>query len=135
QYSLPPGGDERIRMVTVRQLLHHTGGWDTSKSGDAEMMATEIAKALSVADPSNCADWIRYKLTKPLDFTPDSKSSYSNVGYCVLGRVIEKVSGKKYYDYVRDEVLAPMQIKGIATAYTLESQRQPREMKYYDYPG
>jgi hypothetical protein len=36
---------------------------------------------------------------------------------------------------VRNEILAPMQIRGIATAYTLESQRQAREMKYYDYPG
>jgi CubicO group peptidase (beta-lactamase class C family) len=65
QYSVPPGGDERIGTITVRQLLHHTGGWDTSISGDPEMQATEIANALGATDPSNCGDWIQYKVARP----------------------------------------------------------------------
>lgn len=135
QYPVPANADARIKSVTVRQIMHHTAGWDTSISGDVEMMSTEIAKALGVPEPTDCGDWIRYKLGKPLDFEPGSKYSYSNFGYCVMSRVIEKVTGKKYYEYLREDILAHMGIADFVTAYTLESQRQPREVKYYDYPG
>ncbi len=135
QYQLSVNGDPRILSVTVRQVMHHTAGWDTSVSGDPEMMSSEIAKALGVPEPTNCGDWIRYKLGKPLDFAPGTKYSYSNFGYCVLSRVLEKISGKNYYDAVREIVLKPMGIPDVAMGYTLESQRLPREVKYYDYPG
>lgn len=135
QYTLPPTADARLRTVTVRQILHHTAGWDTAVSGDPEMISEEIAKALGIPEPSNCGDWIRYKLGKPLDFEPGSKYSYSNFGYCVMGRILEKVTGKNYYDYIRENVFSTMEIAGFAKAYTLESQRQEREVKYYDYPG
>jgi N-acyl-D-amino-acid deacylase len=115
--------------------MHHTGGWDTSLSGDPEMMSEEIAKALGVPEPTNCGDWIRYKLGKPLDFQPGSKYFYSNFGYCVMSRVIEKITGKNYYDYLREKVFSPVEITDFAKGYTLESQRQAREVKYYDYPG
>ena len=35
---------------------------------------------------------------KPLDFNPGTAYAYSNFGYCVLGRVIEAVSGKPYHE-------------------------------------
>ena len=45
---------------------------------------------------------------KPLDHDPGKKEVYSNFGYCVLGRVIEKASGKRYEAFVRDTVLNPL---------------------------
>lgn len=44
-------------------------------------------------------------------------------GYCVLGRVIEKASGRAYIDYVRDEVLAPLGITRVALGRTLPTDR------------
>ncbi len=44
----------------------------------------------------------------PLDFDPGEKFAYSNFGYIVLGRVIERVSGVPYREYVRSRVLVPV---------------------------
>lgn len=134
-FPLPAYGDPRMRTVTVRQIMRHTGGWQTSVSGDVEVMTRQIAVTLNVPEPTGCGDWIRYKLRLPLDFDPGSKYSYSNFGYCVMSQVVEHITGQNYYDYVKQHVLLPMSIRGMATAYTLESQLQPRETHYYDYPG
>ena len=54
---------------------------------------------------------------KPLDFEPGSKWAYSNSNYEALGLVIEKVSGKKYGDLMRERILDPLGMKdtGVAT--------------------
>jgi N-acyl-D-amino-acid deacylase len=73
---------------------------------------------------------------QPLDFAPGSKQVYSNFGYCILGRVVEKVSGQTYELYVRDQVLAPMDIHAMSIGYSHTlSQRGPHEVRYYDFTG
>ena len=47
------------------------------------------------------ADYLPLFVDEPLLFEPGTSRSYSNAGYVVLGLIIEKVSGKSYYDYVR----------------------------------
>ena len=46
---------------------------------------------------------------------------YSNFGYCVLGRVIENVTGQSYLAYIRSEILAPLGIN------TVEFARSPKQ--------
>ena len=48
---------------------------------------------------------------KPLQFEPGSKFVYSNSNYIVLGAVIEKVSGKRYADLLRERILDPLGMK------------------------
>jgi CubicO group peptidase (beta-lactamase class C family) len=48
---------------------------------------------------------------EPLDFDPGSQSHYSNVGYILLGRIVEKVGGRPYEEYVTEKVLRPMGAK------------------------
>jgi acyl-CoA synthetase (AMP-forming)/AMP-acid ligase II len=48
--------------------------------------------------------------TLPLAHQPGTSYAYSNFGYCVLGRVIEKITGESYEAHVRKAVLAPMEI-------------------------
>src|SRR4051812_31670906 len=48
---------------------------------------------------------------KPLDFNPGEKLSYSNSGYILLGAIIEKASGKRYEDFVEQEIFAPLGMK------------------------
>jgi N-acyl-D-amino-acid deacylase len=133
QPFLPKGRkrDPRLKDITVRQLLQHTGGWDRDKSGDPMFRSVEIAKALGVPPPAHAEQIIRFMLGQPLDFTPGERSVYSNFGYCVLGRIIEKVSGESYEQYVRKHVLAPLGIKASRLGRTLLPGRAPGEVTYH----
>lgn len=71
---------------------------------------------------------------QPLQFDPGSKEKYSNFGYCVLGRVIEKVTGKPYMQYVRENLLIPLRITSVELGRSLPADRNPREPVYVD-PG
>ena len=103
------------------------GGWDRDKSFDPMFIPIKIAKTFGTEPPANQEQIIRYMLTQPLDFDPGEREAYSNFGYCVLGRVIEKVSGKPYGKYVQEEVLAPLGIHdmrlGIAACAIARSTR------------
>jgi N-acyl-D-amino-acid deacylase len=69
---------------------------------------------------------------RPLDFDPGARYAYSNFGYMVLGRVIEKVTGLPYERYVREKVLAPMDITDMRIGAARKSERLFGEVCYYD---
>ena len=100
QYSPYNGklGDSRLAGITVRQVLHHVGGWDRMISGDPVTgdPTIDISSATRSAFPPSRDDAIRYMLAQRLDFEPGSRFAYSNFGYMLLGRVIEKISGDSY---------------------------------------
>jgi N-acyl-D-amino-acid deacylase len=126
--------DARIKDVTVRHCLQHTGGWDRAKSFDpmASGTAVEAAKSLRVGLPIRADQIIRYTLGKPLDHDPGTTMACSNFGYCLLGRVIETVSGMSYGDYVTQEVLEPLGIKRMRLGKSRLRDRAAGEVKYYD---
>jgi CubicO group peptidase (beta-lactamase class C family) len=123
--------DDRWKRVTILQLLQHTGGWNREQSFDPMFRSTDIMKELNVAAPVGTDAIIRYMLRRPLNFDPGTQYSYSNFGYCLLGRVIEKVSGQKYESYVCREVLAPLGIDSMKIGKTLAADRARGEVKYY----
>ncbi len=131
---LPPGHnqDPRLDSITVRQLLEHSGGWDRDKSGDIMFKHFQVAADMGVASPPDHESLIRWAMGQSLDFTPCSQYAYSNFGYCVLGRVIEKVSGVSYEKYVQTTVLAPMGIHSMRIGRGRLSERFPHEVRYYD---
>ena len=123
--------DPRLRTITIRQCLQHTGGWDRDKSFDPMFRPKLIATAVGEAAPAGPSAVIRYMMGQPLDFDPGTRYAYSNFGYCVLGRVIEKLTGKSYEDYVNEVVLAPAGIKSMRLGRSLEAGRAPGEVRYY----
>jgi N-acyl-D-amino-acid deacylase len=122
--------DPRWHKVTIQHLLHHTGGWDRDKSFDPMFENDQICKQLKVQSPARQADIIRFMLRQPLDFEPGARDAYSNFGYCLLGRVIEKASGRKYEDQVRQEVLQPVGARQSRLGRTLLEDRFPTEVWY-----
>jgi N-acyl-D-amino-acid deacylase len=70
-------------------------------------------------------------LGQPLDSDPGKQYAYSNFGYCLLGRAIEKVSGQPYEKYVLEEVFAPLGITTPRIGKSLESEQLPGEVRYY----
>ena len=120
-----------LRRITVRQLLHHTGGWDRKESGDPMFRPREIARQAGVPPPARPETVIRWMLSRPLDFKPGTRESYSNFGYCVLGRVIEKASDTSYERFVRERVLAPVGITRMRVGASRLEGRAPGEVRYW----
>lgn len=135
----PPGTreDPRLGEVTVRQLLHHTGGHgrDTGTDPLNTGFAMKAADALHVPKPPGYETTIRYARALPLDFDAGTKYSYSNFGFTVLARVIERAAAQAYESYVRQNVLAPLGITRMAIGQTLPEDRLPGEVTYYDFRG
>ena len=125
-------GDPRLKEITINELLHHTAGWDRDTSFDPMFRSVKIARTFNAPPPANQEQIVRYMLTQPLDFNPGQREAYSNFGYCVLGRVIEKVSGKPYEKYVQQEVLAPLGIHDMRLGRSLPADRADREVIYYN---
>ena len=132
--SWVPGGknsDERWKQITARHLLQHTGGWDRDKSFDPMFRPREIATSFGLPSPPDPRVIIRYVLGKPLDFDPGTRYAYSNFGYCVLGRVIEKIAGTSYEKFVQEIVLAPIGISQMRVGASLAEKRVEGEVRYY----
>jgi N-acyl-D-amino-acid deacylase len=122
--------DERWRQITIAQCLAHTGGWDRGKSYDPMFQAVRMTKSMKTELPITPPQIIRYQLGQQLDFDPGERYAYSNFGYSILGRIIEKVTGQPYEDYVRKEVLRPLGIARARIGGSLESERVDGEVKY-----
>ncbi|MCB0753843.1 MAG: beta-lactamase family protein [Ignavibacteriae bacterium] len=91
---------ESSEKITIEQLIGHRSGYgdymqepgffDRPKSQQTMEAITEIIKNMS------------------LMFEPGSDWQYSNAGYILLGDIIEKVTGKSYYDNVKDRIIKPL---------------------------
>ena len=126
--------DPRLHEIRVQQCLQHTAGWDRDKSWDPMSAegAEEVAQALKVRLPIHSRQIIEVAMGKPLDFDPGGRYAYSNFGYCVLGRLIEAVSGKPYHEYVSHQILGPLGIRRMRLGKNLLRDRTPGEVRYYD---
>ena len=133
--------DSRVYTITLQNLLEHTGGWDRFISGDpffpdyaASIIGVyDMAIAMGVTPPGTAQSTIQYMLNNfRLDYTPGKVSAYSNLGYSIIGQVIEKVTGQGYEQYVRDTILIPIGITDIQAGATLLSNQLPMEVNYYN---
>lgn len=124
--------DERQQDITVRHLLQHRGGWDRDVSFDGMFQSVRFARAMNTPSPAGHDEIIACMLGLPLDFAPGERYAYSNYGYCLLGRIIEKVSGLSYEEYVKQYVLEPIGVTKAAIGATSADGRQHKEVRYYD---
>ncbi|HEY6266817.1 MAG TPA: serine hydrolase domain-containing protein [Candidatus Acidoferrum sp.] len=89
---------EVASKVTIQQLLTHTGG-----TGDIFGPEFEAHRK----DLKTLQDYVNLYGKRGLEFEPGSRWEYSNYGFLLLGLVVERVSGKSYYDYVSENVYGP----------------------------
>jgi CubicO group peptidase (beta-lactamase class C family) len=110
--------DARVHDITVRMLLRHKGGWDRTVSPDWMFEYGAAAATMNIEQGADarrvtCLDMMFYALTEQmLDFDPGSNGAYSNLGYCILGRVIEALTGLSYSQAVAEHILTPAGIPG-----------------------
>lgn len=122
--------DKRVYSITVAHLLGHEAGW-SQRYGDQMFMPTVIAQAMGVKTPVDTKTIVRFALNKRLQYTPGKGKAYSNLGYSVLGLIIEKVSGMSYEDFCRKEIFEPLGIYDMKIAGNLPTEKAPFEVTYY----
>jgi CubicO group peptidase (beta-lactamase class C family) len=135
-YYLDVIRDKRIYSITVQNLLEHTAGWDRKKPldgythSDPVFFPVYVARTEKEPYPAGDSTLIRFSLRKGLHFRPGSRFGYSNVGYLILGKVIEKVSGQSYERYVRSNLLHPISVYDMQLGSNLKQDRKPGEVEY-----
>lgn len=88
-----------VRRVTIRQLLEHRSGIGGNIFG--------APAGGNRSDIRKLTDFLPLFVNEPMLFEPGSQQRYSNAGYLVLGLLVERISGKSYYDYVRSAIYEP----------------------------
>lgn len=118
-----PNTPDAWKNVTTRHLLTHTSGIKSYSSLDGFELNRRLKRD----------DFIKLLSVQPLDFETGSSYTYSNSGYSLLGYIIEAVSGKSYWDFLRERIFTPLRmtktadrdpkyiIKNRATGYEWEN--------------
>jgi CubicO group peptidase (beta-lactamase class C family) len=94
-----PGSPSNWNGITVRHLLTHTGGMAALEQGFA-----------SLPDKTyyTTAESFKSATEDPISFKPGERHQYSDVGYFLLGMIIEKASGQRYKDFLADQFFTPL---------------------------
>jgi CubicO group peptidase (beta-lactamase class C family) len=104
---VPQLADRAIGTVTLRELLSHAGGVSRD-SADGDFWSL-----LQPFPDSAAFDEI---LRQDLDVTVSSNAfKYTNIGYSILGMVVEAASGQSYDDYTRDHIVRPLRLRHTAS--------------------
>ena len=123
--------DKNIKKITVDHLLRHTSGF-RNPHGDAAFNTELVAKYLGKELPLSMDDMVEYATRIRLRAKPGGYYNYSNLGYIILSKVIEKVSGLPYETYVKDSVLAPIGCYDIHLAHNYTDEFLENEVQYYE---
>ena len=129
--------DPRIYDITVRQLLEHTAGWnrnaavDDQPSSDPIDFPLHVARAMQASNPVADSTLVRFVLSRGLNFAPGSRFAYSNMGYLILGKVIEQLTGQSYGSWVERHILAPAGVREAHLGRNLLADKQEREAEYF----
>ncbi len=92
------GNDPRRAQVTPRMLLTHSSGigGDLSRQGPWGLVAADRADGTGRA------------LTAPLEFGPGETFHYSDIGFIILGTMVERITGEPLDVYAHDNIFAPL---------------------------
>jgi CubicO group peptidase (beta-lactamase class C family) len=104
--------------LSIRHLLTHSEGFpEDNPWGDQQLARSE----------ETMHAWIRAGI--PFSNAPGMAYEYSNFGFAILGQVVAKASGKHYDEYIRKEILEPLQM----SASTFEASEVPRDRAAFGY--
>lgn len=95
--------------ITVHQLLTHSAGFADAVGSDDEYLSK--------------ADFLKRAMNEPLIFEPGSAYEYSNVGVSLAAAIIEKISGKSYEDFIREDLLGGLDAGDIGYEAAFDADR------------
>lgn len=124
--------DKRAEKITVRHLLNHTAGF-SRRMGDPMFRIADVIEWEELTTTPTADQLIAFQLGMKLRDNPGGAAQYSNIGYLVLSRIIEKVSGMSYEEYLQSHVLWPAGCYDMHIARNYYKDRYPSEVKYYGH--
>ncbi len=102
--------DKRFKQITIKQLLSHKAG--IIRDGlDTNYWLLE--KPFPTKE-----EFIEKVLEADLVLDVNKKLKYSNIGYTLLGLIIEQVSGQSYEDFVIENIIKPLDLKNTGPEFT-----------------
>jgi len=104
------GHIDNANQITLRMLLQHRSGIPNY---------VDYPEWNWGEPPSNLNAYLALVIDKPADFEPDSRYSYSNTNYLLIGDILDKVLGYSHHQYIQDEILSPL---GLTDTYSLLSE-------------
>jgi CubicO group peptidase (beta-lactamase class C family) len=110
-------------QITIEHLLTHTTGTWPHGAPDPLRRNPEMTHRQLIA-------WTLEHMA--LTTAPGQTFAYSNFGYCILGRVIEKLTGQPYERYIKDNILKRCGITGMQIAKNARADRAVNEVRYYN---
>jgi CubicO group peptidase (beta-lactamase class C family) len=116
-----------IDDVTVDELVQHSGGFHGEGAGDPLFTMRDVEVRLG-REPLTKDQFARYVYGLPLQFKPGSQTLYSNVGYLLLGMVVEKATGMSFYDYMNGVIFPPLGLTNVTLGSTSFVARNPAEV-------
>ena len=122
--------DPRLFDLTVDHLLQHKGGFGMG-AGDPMFNTKDIIAAKRLPAPPSNEELTEIVLGRRIAFTPGKGFRYSNFGYMLLSLVIERVTGRDYWEFVTEEVLHPAGCYRFRPATNYYADRSEDEVRYY----
>ncbi len=122
EFGRPPYRRYVADVRLVHLLTHTAGGWQND-GNDPMFRHDEM-------DHRQLISWT--VANQDLNNPPGEKYAYSNFGFCIVGRILEKVTRQPYDAFVRERILRPCGIEDMRIAGNTRSERAPSEVGYYD---
>lgn len=123
--------DKRVKDITIEHLLRHQGGF-SQRAGDPMFNCHDVARNLGAPLPLKMDDMVRYAAKSRLRNQPGNSTQYSNLGYLVLSKIVEKISGMNYETYVKQTILDSIGCYDMHIGKNYEFDRPTNEVKYYE---
>ena len=137
--------DSRIYNINIQNLLEHNAGWNRDincnpnptlpypyffSGCDPISFPLRVTQLTGTSNPVTKEALIKFLLQKGLDAAPGTVYNYSNIGFLILGEVIEKIAGIDYEAWVQQNILAPLGIFDMHIGKNLLSEKMEREVEY-----
>ena len=102
--------DSQFGMSTVRQLLNHSAGFPAWKPYYERLAPTASQPEHETERQSRMKTFLSYVAQEPLAFTPGSTSVYSDLGFIVLGLIVERAARENLASYCRHRIFEPLHV-------------------------
>ncbi|MFI3265405.1 MAG: serine hydrolase domain-containing protein [Rikenellaceae bacterium] len=123
--------NKNLEQITVEHLMRHTAGF-SSPHGDPAFSNYNVARYLDKELPLSLDDMVLYATKNRLRSRPGDRYDYSNLGYMILTKVVEKCSNIAYENYVRDSILAPIGCYDMHIGKNFSQNREDNEVSYFE---